>query len=86
MAAEKRTFTVSVLRESEVIYYGECSSLTVPSMNDFITILPYHTPLIMKLGVGPIIMRVQGTKQVLAEAKSGLIYVGENEVSVLVDL
>ncbi len=75
-----------MLRENEVVYYGECESLTLPSLKDFITILPYHTPLIMKLGVGPITMRYQGQKTVLATVKSGLVYVGENEVSVLVDL
>lgn len=86
MAAEKRTFTISVLKEGEVVYYGECSALSLPSMKDVITILPYHTPLIMKLGKGPIVMRLNNQKQVLTEVKSGLLYVGENEVTVLVDL
>lgn len=86
MATEKRSFTISVLKESEVIYYGECNSLTVPSLKDTITILPYHTPLIMKLGSGPIVMRSDGQKQILATVKTGLLYVGENEVTVLVDL
>jgi F0F1-type ATP synthase epsilon subunit len=86
MAAEKRTFTISVLKESEVVYYGECSSLSVPSMRDVVTILPYHTPLIMKVGKGSIVMRLNGQKQVLTDTKSGLLYVGGNEVTVLVDL
>jgi len=86
MATEKRSFTISVLKESEVIYYGECNSLTIPSSKDFITILPYHTTLIMKLGAGPITMRSDGQKQILATVKTGLVYVGENEVTVLVDL
>jgi F-type H+-transporting ATPase subunit epsilon len=86
MAAEKKSFTISVLKESEVIYYGDCNSLTVPSLKDPITILPFHTPLIMKLGPGPILMRTGGQKQVLATVKTGLLYVGENEVTVLVDL
>ena len=86
MATEKRTFTISVLRENEVIYYGECNALTVPSMKDSITILPYHTPIIMKMGEGNVIMHTGRKKETLCSVKRGLLYVGDNEVTVLADL
>ena len=86
MATEKRTFTISVLKEDGVVYYGECSALTVPSTKDSVTILPYHIPVIMKLGVGTITMYTGRQKQNLCTVKSGLLYVGDNEVTILVDL
>jgi F0F1-type ATP synthase epsilon subunit len=86
MARSNRSFTVSVLSESGVIYYGDCEVLTVPSMKDLITILPNHTPLITKLGKGSVTIGTGRNKQKLIDIKSGLLYVGDNEASVLVDL
>ena len=86
MARGSKSFTVSVLSESGVVYYGDCEILTVPAMKDSITILPNHTPLITKLGKGPVTIGTGRNKQKLIDIKSGLLYVGDNEASVLVDL
>jgi F0F1-type ATP synthase epsilon subunit len=55
-------------------------------MKDSITILPNHTPLIAKLGKGPVTIGIGRNKQNLIDIKSGLLYVGDNEASVLVNL
>lgn len=86
MAKEKRTFTVRVLNENSTLYYGECNALTVPSIHDTISILPYHTPLIMMMGSGSVTIRLNGQRQTITEVKRGLVFVGDNEVSVLVNL
>lgn len=86
MAENKRNFTLSVIGEKGVIYYGDCEALFVPAEKETIVILPYHTPLIMKLGNGDVSIINAGAKDTLTTISSGLIYVGDNEVSVLIDL
>lgn len=87
MASNKANLRISVLDEKGVIYYGDCASLTVPSESGAITVLPFHTPLIAKLSAGTVTIRTTSNeKQELATIERGLVYVGENEVSVLVGL
>ena len=86
MAQSDGSFTISVLSESGVIYYGDCEVLTVPSKKDFITILPNHAPMIARLGHGSVTIGIGRSRQKIIELKSGLLYVGDNEVSVLVNL
>lgn len=86
MAKEKRSFIVNILSEHEPLYYGDCSALTVPTHTDSITILPQHTPIIAKLGKGPVILHNGHEKSVIKDIESGLLYVGDDEVTVLVNL
>lgn len=85
MAKEKRSFTLTVLSEHETLYYGECTALTVATNTDVITVLPHHTPIIAKLGKGPVIVYNGRAKQLETEIKGGLIYVGEGESTVLIN-
>jgi F0F1-type ATP synthase epsilon subunit len=86
MAAKSGKFTISVLRETGVIYYGDCEALIVPGKKETIAILAHHTPMIMKLEPGKIDMILDHSRTTLAEVKTGLIYVAEDEVTVLVNL
>ena len=86
MAKEKRNFVVTVIGEHETLYYGECTALTVPTNIDTITILPNHTPIIAKLGKGEVSIHNGHSKQTLAQIESGLLFVGDNEASVLINL
>lgn len=86
MARDQGTFTVSVLSETGVVFYGECNVLFVPSAHDTIAILAQHTPMIAMLGAGPVSIKTGRDTQMLATIKGGLVYVGENEASVLVNL
>lgn len=86
MAKEKRSFTVAVLSEHETLYYGECTALTVPTEKDTITVLPNHTPIIAKLGKGEVTVHNGHSKQTLSQLESGLLFVGDNEASVLINL
>jgi F0F1-type ATP synthase epsilon subunit len=86
MAKEKRNFVVSVLSEHETLYYGDCTALTVPTGTDVITILPHHTPLIAKLGKGQVTVYNGHVKQLQSEVEGGLLYVGDNESTILINL
>lgn len=86
MAKNQDKFTLSVLSEQGVIYYGECSVLFAPGERDTIAILPQHTPMIMKLAAGPISMKLDRTESTITELKTGVLYVAEEEVFVLANL
>ena len=68
-----------------VPYRGSCRALTVPTGKDYITVLPQHTPIIAKLGKGVMTLQLSGgvSRQ---DIEGGLLYVGEDEVVVLVNL
>jgi F0F1-type ATP synthase epsilon subunit len=85
MAGSKSKFTLSVISQSKIVYYGNCDVLFVPSAQDIVAIMAYHTPMIMKLGKGKVVMRDNSQNRELADIETGLLYVGENQVSVLVD-
>lgn len=85
MAKEKATVRVKILSEDSNIYSGNCQVLFVPYQKDEIAILPMHTPIIALLSSGKLrIIDNTGTKTV-AEINSGVLYVAENEVTVLVN-
>lgn len=84
--ADNKTIKVGIFSEKGIIHYGDCTTLFVPSDVGMIAILPYHTPMIMKLSPGTVSIKSGHVKQDITTVKSGLVYVGENEASVLVDL
>lgn len=86
MGSKQQNLQVKVLNEKEVLYYGECNSLSAPTESGVVTILPFHTPLIAKLGEGKVTAQVEHEKIEIASLERGLIYVGENEVVVLIGL
>jgi F0F1-type ATP synthase epsilon subunit len=86
MAGKQDRFTLSVLSESDVIYYGECRLLFVPGLSETLAIMPFHTPMISLLGKGEIIAKEDTTQHLITSIEKGILYVGENEVSVLVNL
>jgi len=87
MAKKEDSFELTVLSEKNVLYYGPCDILFIPSVKkDVVVILPYHTPMIMKLGEGKVVMKVGREKRDLATIKSGLLHVSNNEVHLLTNL
>lgn len=86
MAQSDGIFPVNILNETGTVYKGLCSALFVPAEKDNVVVLAYHTPMIMKLGKGIVSIRVGKEKCQLIHVTSGLVYVGDNEATVLVDL
>lgn len=82
--ASKKNFTLKIINQEKILFYGDCSVVFLPSEVDTIAIMAYHEPMLMKLGKGRVSLRENGHDQVIADIKGGVAYVGENEVSVLV--
>lgn len=83
--AGKNKFTLNIINQEAVIYYGECEVLFVPAEKETIAIMAYHTPMIMKLSKGRISIRENRKTRHITEAASGVLYVAENSVTVLVN-
>lgn len=62
MAGNDQKFTVSVLNESGVLFYGKCDVLFVPTKRDVLAVLAHHTPMIAKLGQGQVVVKVDREK------------------------
>jgi len=86
MARSDGKFALKILAESGVVFDGRCEALFVPSVKEPMLVLPHHTPMIAKLGKGEVTIKVGKSREVLATISSGLIYVGDNEATVLLDL
>ena len=84
--AAKDEFTLTVTNEKGVMYYGPCELLFLPSQRGEIAIMKHHTPMIMKLTPGKVRMKTSSGTQKNAKLTSGIVYVAEDSVSVLVDL
>lgn len=85
--AAKDEFTLTVTNEKGVLYYGPCELLFLPSERGEIAVMKNHTPMIMKLAKGDVRMKSSdGNTTTLVTVSSGVVYVAENEASVLVDL
>lgn len=82
MASKK--FTLRVINQDGILYYGNPDVLFVPSERDTVAVMAYHTPMIMKLGRGSISIREGHSTKKLTDIKAGVMYVGDNDVSVLV--
>jgi F0F1-type ATP synthase epsilon subunit len=82
MASKK--FTLTIINQDGIVYYGSPDVLFVPSERDIVAIMAYHTPMIMKLGAGDVIVRDGHEHKKMATIKAGIIYVGENTVTVLI--
>lgn len=83
MGKSKKFFTVSVLSEHRVEFYGDCSALTVATSMGTITVLSEHTPIIAKLGQGSIIGYVGRSIEFETTVEGGIICVYDNEAIVL---
>lgn len=80
------TFKLTVLSETKVVFDDRCEALFVPSVKESMVILAHHTPMIAKLGAGEVVVKQGRSRSIIANIDSGLIYVGDNEATVLLDL
>jgi len=64
---------------------GNVQSVTVPSINGYLTILPHHIPLVTPLGHGEIkIVHSGGTEEFLA-VSGGFLVVMKKQITILAD-
>jgi len=74
------------MNEAGSIFSGEGSALFAPSKKDIIVVLAYHTPMIMMLGKGKISVKIGREKRHITTVEGGLLYVCDNEATILVNL
>ncbi len=73
---------VTVAKVHENLYSGEAVSLTVPTTEGEVTILPKHEALVATLKPGTVTIRAQGGEQTFA-VESGVLEVSGNQATVL---
>ena len=77
--------TVDLITPEGVAYSGEASSVTLPSGDGEITVLPGHMSLISTIEPGSMIVRTKDGEEVFAVAR-GVIEVSPTSVRVLSDI
>jgi len=85
MASKKETINVKIISQEGTVFTGEVKVLIVPYKNEEIAILPEHTPIISLIDEGNIKVYDEQGKRTVSTAKSGILHVGEDEVTVLVN-
>lgn len=83
----KNQIEAKILGESGEFFSGPCRGVIVPTGQENLAILPYHTPLIALMGRGRIIVMLsEGGTKVIGEVESGVVHVENNKVVVLVNI
>jgi F-type H+-transporting ATPase subunit epsilon len=65
-------------------YDNEVTSVSLPTQNGQITILPEHTPLIAIMKPGEIVIKINGKEEILA-SEGGVVEVSDKLVKILAD-
>jgi F0F1-type ATP synthase epsilon subunit len=85
MGSPKPLLNVKILAEKGTLFEGLCECLLLPYEKEEIAILPQHTPIIALLTSGPVKIMEQGKQREITTIKSGILYVGEDKATVLVN-
>lgn len=80
-----QTIHTKILSEEGILYEGDCRVVFVPTQMDELAVLPYHTPLITIMGEGDVRVKEESGTRSIIKVKSGILYVGENQATVLVN-
>lgn len=76
--------SIDIITPDETVFSGDAQSITLPTAEGEITVLPHHIPLIGVLVPGTVIVRTQGQESVFAVSR-GVIEVDGASVRVLAD-
>jgi F0F1-type ATP synthase epsilon subunit len=79
---------VTISRVHENLFAGEAASLTAPTTEGVVTILPKHEPLVANLKAGIIVVRLPaqagtGAEEKRFEVTDGVLEVSGNQATVL---
>jgi F-type H+-transporting ATPase subunit epsilon len=76
---------LSIITPDQTVYEGAVDSVTLPTSDGEITVLPHHVPIITTVVPGAVIAREAGGEMIFAVSR-GVIEVGNDEVRVLSDI
>lgn len=77
--------SLRVITPVEIVFEGDVDSVTLPTADGEITVLPHHVPVITTITPGPMIVRRGNDEQVFAISR-GVIEVNQMSVQVLSDI
>ncbi len=81
---KNNSFTLEIISPQGLVFHGEAESVSIPSFNGRITILPHHMPLFTKLEEGEVDI-TQAGKPTTIVISGGFLEVKSNEVHILAD-
>ncbi len=77
---------VKILNLSKKLFDGEVKSITLPTVEGEITILPNHISILTKLCKGAIKIRLENqTEPILFNINSGLCHFASNNATLILD-
>lgn len=76
--------SVALITPDRTVFEGEVDSVSLPTPDGEITILPHHIPLVSILSVGTVLMR-RGNEELLFAVSRGVIEVDGTTIRVLAD-
>lgn len=79
------TFPLTVLSAEQRLYRGTAASVTIPTEDGEITVLPHHAPLVANLHAGELIIRHADGEELLFVGGGVVEFTPGNECRVLAD-
>ena len=76
---------VNFITQEKIIFQGEFLSLTLPSIEGEICVLPNHAPLITPLKEGKVKIKTK-QKELSFQIQKGILEINPKEVNILADL
>lgn len=76
--------SVALITPDRTVFEGDCDSVSLPTPDGEITILPHHIPLVSILSAGTVLMR-RGNEEFLFAVSRGVIEVDGQTIRVLAD-
>lgn len=73
---------VTIARVHENLFSGEADSLTIPTTEGEVTILPNHEPLVTTLKPGTAVVSLEGEKKEF-DVVDGVLEVSSNQATVI---
>jgi len=74
-----------IITPDQTVYDGEIDSVSLPTADGEITVLPHHVPIITTIVPGPVIVRSGKDEKVFAVSR-GVIEIDQTSVRVLSDI
>lgn len=78
------TLHLEIITPERTIFSGDATSVSLPTPDGEITVMPHHIPLLSIVAPGTITVRIDGAEQLIATTR-GVIEVDGKSVQLLVD-
>lgn len=76
---------LTIITPDQTVFEGEADSVSLPTQNGEITVLPHHLPIITTIAPGPVTARIGKEEHVFAVSR-GIIEIDQKSVRVLSDI